>query len=171
MIARSDSISSALTGGKSRMKVYRVLHALAMVVILLGCDVPYDLEICNGFDERVKILFVNRSFSPKQNRFIPIDSGQCVRPSNALPVEVSEVQIVRDLPEGAIVLDLEHHVLAIYTPGAFNEPPRLHAPLRVMIESDGVFHVPYEFQDSWLQNIARVKEKSRYSRPNLAVRK
>lgn len=152
------------------MKRYLKLSVVAVLGLsmVVGCDVPYDAEFCNTFNEPVNIIYNTRAVS--QTRMIPIASGTCSSRSDAVPMPERVQLLIRNLPEGPVVLTNDDRVLARFAAGTLHEGPTLHAPLRLMIADDGIFLVPYEFQTTWFQNTCKVKEQARRSWPNLATR-
>jgi hypothetical protein len=132
---------------------------------LTGCDFAYEAVVCNGFREPIQV--VTKVDSLAKPSVLPINPGDCEKPSKAVALNEQSRLPVESLANGISIFDESDRKLSRIDPGAFNEGPSLHAPLQLMLTDDGVFLVSYEFSDVWFANTKKAQEAAWRSWPNL----
>ncbi len=133
---------------------------------IVGCDIAHETVICNGFGEPITVIYENNA--PPQTRSLSMEAGTCEKPSDATPMtEQVRSAVDGSLPDGVTVISGSGKVLAYFDFSSLYEKPRLHAPLQLMLVTEGIFQVPYEFHDNWFKSVERVKQASPRSWPNL----
>ncbi len=142
------------------------LFVIGALGILLGCEIAHDAMVCNGFQEPIIVVYINKSVP--QHRKLSITPGTCTEPSHAASVMTDQDRsIARNLSEGISIVSAEGRTLARYALGGVYMQPTLHAATLWMLTKRGIFRVPMEFQNTWASNIEKIQKLSQPASPNL----